>query len=254
MRNLKVFLALGAGLAAAVAAACSSSSNNSNNNNDAGTDDSSTVGDDGSTTTTGCLPISADRLCTDHTQTCCLDTSGGLASLISGGKCVAPSACTAAIQVQCLSSATCPTSGQDCCVNTGGIDAGALAALLDSGTGFDAGGFDASGFMIPSDFSFHVACATSCAATDIQACATDAECHGGTCVPLTQLLAADGGIDAGGALGGMGAALIGALGMDKACIPPDAGTTPPTPDSGSGDDSSTTAPDAGTDAPAEAAQ
>jgi hypothetical protein len=75
--------------------------------------------------------------------------------------------------------------------------------------------------------TFEVTCQMSCTSTQTQACASAAECvGGGDCVPLSQLVASDAGLDAG-ALGASGASEIAALGMDKACVPPasDGGTT-----------------------------
>jgi hypothetical protein len=249
MRNLKVFLALGAGLVAAVAAACSSSSNTAAPPTpDAGDDSSST--DDGGPTS--CLPIGT--LSCAQGQTCCLDESSGL----KAGVCEAPSACAASIQVGCLAANNCST-GQVCCANFGGVDAGTLAALEDGGLaalGIDASALSVDGGTggLPSQFAgvtFKVTCEqTSCGTGEIQACASSAECvGGGSCVPLSALTG-DAGIDAGAA-GGLGGSL-GSLLMQKACVPPDAGTTPPTGDDG-GTDSGPTTVDAGTDAPAEAA-
>jgi len=224
MRNLKVFLALGAGLAAAVVAACSSSSNGTTPVAATDGGDDGSVGDDGSTGPASCVPLSASGLCPNKGDTCCLT---GLAP----GTCEAPSLCTSTLQVQCLAANNCST-GQVCCATIGG---GGLAAIEDGGLGAlgldaatltsEAGAAGLTGALAGT--TFEVTCQTSCTSTQTQACASDSECvGGGACVPLSQLFASDAGIDAG-ALGASGASEIAALGMDKACIPPasDGGTT-----------------------------
>jgi hypothetical protein len=254
MRNLKVFLALGAGLAAAVVAACSSSSSPATTGgNDAGGEDGS-VGDDGSSAAT-CIPTSASGLCPSKTDTCCLDLSAGLAP----GVCEAPSACSANIQIQCDSAATC-SAGQVCCADLGGLDAGLIAAFEDGGAG--ALGIDAAALMSEAgaasllsslgSIMFKVSCAASCTPTQIQACASTAECTGGaTCEPLSQLFPADAGIDAGGAAAGLGSQ-ISLLGMNMACVPPASdGGTAPVADGGTDSgttDSGSTVTDAATEA------
>jgi hypothetical protein len=257
MRNLKVFLALGAGFAAAVVAACSSSSGTpaTNASTEAGTDDSSTGGGDDSSTQASCIPLMASGLCPSKTDTCCLDLSSG----IKPGVCEAPALCKSMIQVQCIAGANC-AAGNICCATLGGGDGGSLAALADGGLG--ALGIDAAALMTEAgaasalaNVSFQVTCQKSCTGGQVQACASAAECvGGGDCVPLSQLLATDaGGIDAGALAGGVGSMLT-TLGMNKACVstPSDAG--PVVPDSGTdaASDAATT-PDAPADAPAEAA-
>jgi hypothetical protein len=255
MRNLKVFLALGAGFAAAVVAACSSSSGTpaTNTNTEAGTDDSSTVGDDSSTTQASCVPLTASGLCPSKTDTCCLDLSSGL----KPGICEAPALCKSMIQVQCIAGVNC-AAGNVCCATIGGGDGGSLASLEEGGLG--ALGLDAAALMSEAgaasafaNVSFQVTCQTSCSGGQVQACASATECvGGGDCVPLSQLFATDAGagIDAG-ALGAAGGAMLASLGMDKACVstPSDAGPVV-VPDAGT--DAASDAATA-TDAPAEAA-
>jgi len=222
MRNLKVILALGGSLLAAVAVACSSSSPKAAPAPvvDAGED---------AATPQSCIPLSAADLCPPATgQTCCFDLTS------FSGTCVAQGSCTTQVQVACVSAAQCGAS-QVCCADFGG----ALGALEDSGLaglGIDAStiNLDAGASLIPSNVNFKVTCATSCTSSQIQACATDQECvgTGATCVPLSQLLGDAGTGDAG--IPPMFAQIIGSLGMEKACLLPDAGINlPPVTDSGS---------------------
>jgi hypothetical protein len=211
MQNLKVFLAVGAvGLAAAVAVACSSSSSQAPANNNNSDDASDNTPSDAAMS---CVPLTTSGLC---------PTGSGLTCCLSGitGTCTPVAECTGNIQVQCNSAATC-SAGQSCCADIGGS---AIAALLDGG--FDAAAFDASAILeagpsgaagLLAGVNFKVTCQTACSATQIQACASDAECNGGKCVPLTQL------IDAGSVDAGSFSSIIASAGMNKACIPADGG-------------------------------
>jgi hypothetical protein len=251
MQNVKILLGISAGLLAAVAVACGSSSSPAAPPAPDGGDDVTTVGDDGSTGAPTCVPIGSTGCAMG--QECCLDLSAGL----SPGMCVAAGSCAKSkVAIGCEKTADCASS-QVCCASVGGIDAGALAALADGGLG--ALGIDASALTAEAgagalgglgSISFHVACASSCSAGEIQACATSAECTGGAmCMPLSSL-AGDAGGDAGLALPPQLAMFSGGLGMVGACVTPpvDAGTTPPV-DSGMEDVVVPT--DAPADAPAE---
>jgi hypothetical protein len=233
MQNVKILLGIGAGLLTAVAVACgSSSSGNPSSPTDAGGDDTTITGDDGNTPPAGCIPLGTTGCAKG--QDCCLDLSGGLASITSGGMCVAAGTCAKSnVSVGCEKTADC-TGTQVCCADLGGVDGGALAALQDGGLaalGIDAAALTAeagAGALGGLNLSFSVDCAASCSPMQIQVCMTSAECTGGaTCVPLT-MLAGDAG---GGILGdaGLPAGLStfgSALGMVGACVPPagDAGT------------------------------
>jgi len=245
MRNLKVFLALGAGFAAAVVAACSSSSGTpaTTMNTEAGTTDDSSAGGDDSSTQASCVPLTASGLCPGKTDTCCLDLSGG----IKPGVCEAPALCKSMIQVQCLAGANC-AAGNVCCTTVGGGDGGLGAiGMIDAAALMS----EAGAASALAGVSLQVTCQASCTAGQVQACASAAECvGGGDCVPLSQLLATDaGGIDAGALAGGLGSMLT-TLGMNKACVstPSDAGPVV-VPDSGTDASDAATA----TDAPADAA-
>jgi hypothetical protein len=251
MRNLKVILAMGGGLLAAVVVACSSSSNPP-----AAVPDAGMVVIPVSDAAMSCIPITTSGLCPSaQGLTCCLDLSAGFS-----GTCVPQGQCTQQIQVACTSQAQCGAS-QVCCADFGGADAGTLAALEDSGLGalgidasainLDAGAAGLGSILGNLNINFKVTCATSCSGGQIQACATSAECvGGGTCVPLMDIIgdAGLGGGDAGALPAGF-SSIVGSLGMEKACVPPDAGTTP-VADSGS--DTGATSPEASVDGSADA--
>lgn len=241
MQNLKLFAALGAiGLTAAVAAACgSSSSPATGGGKDAGPDTSIVVGGDDGSTPENCNPLGgASGLCSDPTQTCCVDLSSGFSLT-----CTTPSGCSSQIQIGCVDSTTC-ASGQVCCADFGDVDAGALAALEDGGLGAlgldaaslqsEAGIGDITGML--GNATFKVACKSACTSTEIQACSTSMECkNGATCVPLSQLFPADASVPDGGLPAGISGSTIASLGMEMACLPSldagmmmqmEAGTTP----------------------------
>jgi hypothetical protein len=244
MQNLKVFFAVGAvGLAAAVAVACSSSSPAPSTPpaDDAGNN----IPDDAPMS---CIPLTTAGLCPGQMGlTCCVT---GLS-----GTCVPAASCTQNIAVACNSAAQC-TTGQSCCANLGGsllaafedggIDAAAAASGLDAASAAalaEGGAAGAAGLL--AGVVFKVNCETSCAPGEIQACATDKECNGGKCVPLTDLLP-DAGIDAGAA-----SSLLASAGMNMACTTADGGLPGlPGTDAGNdaGNDAATTTTDAGTDA------
>lgn len=242
MRNFKVILALGGALVAAVAVACSSSSTPAKT--------PPVVEEDAEAGPLSCVPLSGADLCGTATgNTCCFDLT------TFSGTCVPQGTCTTQIQVACVSAAQCGAS-QVCCADFGG----ALSAIEDAGLaglGIDAStvNLDAGIPAIPSNVNFHVTCATSCTSSQIQACATDTECvgAGATCVPISQLLG-DAGVGDAGAIPPMFASIIGSLGMEKACLLPDAGVGLPPVDSGSDVSVPEAGPDAsGTDAASEAA-
>ncbi len=248
MQNVRILLGISAGLLAAVAVACGSSSSPAAATAPDGGDDATISGDDGSTPAPTCLPLGTTGCATG--QECCLDLSAGLAP----GMCVAAGTCPKTnVAIGCEKPADC-AGGQVCCASVGGVDAGALAALADGGLA--ALGIDASALSADAgaaalgglNISLDVACASSCSMGQIQVCATNADCTGGTtCVPLGSI-----GGDAGGDAG-LPAGLsmyASALGMVGACVTPpvDSGTTPPV-DSGMED---VVVPmDAPADAPAE---
>jgi hypothetical protein len=235
MQSLKVLLiaGAGAGLVAGFAVACSSSSSGT----PAPTPDAGTPVTTGDDAPESCLPLSPSELCSTAGQTCCLDFSMG----IGPGVCEAPKDCTSNIQVQCISAAQCGAN-QVCCADFGG-DGGTVAAFEDGGLG--ALGIDASAASTDAGLTgilgmlgnlhFNVSCQTACTGSQIQACASSAECNGGTCVALTALAGdAGGGIDASALTSGLGM-YANTLGMEMACVPPasdaaappaDAGTTP----------------------------
>jgi hypothetical protein len=177
MRNLKVFLALGAGLAAAVVAACSSSSSGNpvaTGTQDGGDDGSLT--DDGNTGPASCEPVGA-LTCTTG-QTCCFDIT------TISGTCVAAGSCTKPIQVACSGGSSCGAS-QKCCANFGGAS---LAAVEDGGLG--ALGIDASALSAEAGISqlgsalgglmIDVSCKAACDPnTEAQECDKDSDCSGG---------------------------------------------------------------------------
>jgi hypothetical protein len=256
MRNLKVFLALGAGLAAAVVAACSSSSSGNpvTAGNDAG-DDSST-GDDGNTGPASCVPVGT-LTCTTG-QTCCFDIT------TISGTCVAAGSCTKPIQVACSGGSSC--GAQKCCANFGGAS---LAAVEDGGLG--ALGIDASSLSAEAGISqlgsalgglmIDVSCKSACDPnTEAQECDKDSDCSGGATCQSVGALAGDAGLDAGAAAASAGplGSFAGAFTSTKVCVPPpgDGGTTV-VPDAGPTEAGPTEAgpSDAATasDAPAEAA-
>jgi hypothetical protein len=241
---MKVFFAVGAvGLAAAVAVACSSSSPApSSPPQDAGSSP-----DDAPLT---CNPLSTSGLCPGQMGlTCCVT---GLS-----GTCTPVASCTQNIAVACNSGAQCAT-GQSCCADLGGgllaafedggIDAATAAAGIDAASLAEAGAAGAAGLL--AGIVFKVNCESSCAPGQIQACATDAECNGGKCVPLTDLLP-EGGIDAGAAGGGL-TSILASAGMNKACTNADGGIPGlPGPGTDAGTDAETdaaTTTDAATDA------
>jgi hypothetical protein len=258
MRNLKVFLALGAGLAAAVVAACSSSSSGNpvaTGTQDAGDDGSLT--DDGNTGPASCEPVGA-LTCTTG-QTCCFDIT------TISGTCVAAGSCTKPIQVACSGGSSCGAS-QKCCANFGGAS---LAAVEDGGLG--ALGIDASALSAEAGISqlgsalgglmIDVSCKAACDPnTEAQECDKDSDCSGGATCQSVGSLAGDAGLDAGAAAAAAGplGSFAGAFTSTKVCVaPPGDGGTTFVPDAGSTDASPTEAgpTDAGTasDAPAEAA-
>jgi hypothetical protein len=125
---------------------------------------------------------------------------------------------------------------------------------LDASAIIEAGPSGIAGLL--AGIIFKVNCETTCAAGEIQACASDAECNGGKCVPLTEL------IDAGGVDAGSLSSVIAMAGMNKACLSADGGLPglpgpdASTPDASSDAETTPDAPtvvDAGTDAAKEAA-
>jgi hypothetical protein len=219
MRTRNILLALGVGLGAAFAVACGSSSSTAPSPGPGPGPDASAAssGDDGSTPAS-CLPVTPSGFCpTGQGLTCCLDFSAGFS-----GSCVKPSACSTTVQVACNSVTQCGTN-QVCCADFGG-DGGTLAAFQDGGLSalkIDAAALstDAGVSAIASmldNLNFNVACQTSCTGSQIQACATDMECGGGSCVPLSTLLA-DAGGDAG--IPSSLATVAGELGMEMVCVP-----------------------------------
>lgn len=214
MRTRIILLALSAGLAGAFAVACSSSSSSAPTPGPDASADSS--GEDAGGPAT-CLPITSTGFCpTGDGLTCCFD----FAAL--SGTCVKPSACSTTVQVACNSVAQCGAN-QVCCADFGG-DGGTLAAFQDGG--LSALGIDASAISSEAgvtgiagmlgSLNFNVACQTSCSGSQIQACAADTECGGGSCVPLSTLLA-DAGGDAG--IPSSLASVVGELGMEMVCVP-----------------------------------
>ncbi len=208
MQNLKVLLAIGAGLATAVVVACSSSSssNPETPNTDAGDDGAITAfGDDSAAM--GCLPLGGTGCAKG--SACCLDLSKGLAAIANGGACVAPGTCSAGIEVGCTAGSDC-AGGQVCCADLGGAaTAGTLGALEEGGLG--ALGLDASALSLDAgtagnlNISFKTTCTSACTGSQIQACAsaTDASAAG-PANPISQLIGdAGSGIDAGGHPGGL---------------------------------------------------
>ncbi len=222
MQNLRVLFTIGAlGLGAAVAAACSSSSNNSTPVADAGNADVVVA--------QTCSPLGGSLCTPGQGLTCCFPTG----QLSPTGTCQAQGSCNGNIQVACENAAGCGTSAPACCADLGGTDAGGLLSQLeDSGlladgaaaaaAADDSGGGASSFISIFESIHLKVTCETACGAGQIQACATDAECNGGKCVPLSSLVPADAGVDAG-ALGGSAAGLLTSFGMINACTSADGG-------------------------------
>ena len=247
MQNLKVLLAIGAGLATAVVVACSSSSssNPETPNTDAGDDGAITaIGDDSAAM--GCLPLGGTGCAKG--SACCLDLSKGLAAIANGGACVAPGTCSAGIEVGCTAGSDC-AGGQVCCADLGGIGDGGIGALEEGGLG--ALGLDASALSLDAgtagiNISFKTTCTSACTGSQIQACASATECvGGGTCESITSLIGdAGSGIDAGGLGAGLGM-YASALGSYKACVAPPSDAAAVPPDTGT----DAVAP---TDAPADA--
>jgi hypothetical protein len=252
MQNMKVLLALGACFGAAVVAACSSSSSgNSGAPTDAGGGEDVTTADSGDDGSTTCLPLGGTGCAKG--SACCLNLSGGIAALASGGMCVMPGTCQYSIEVACTQGSDC-NSGQVCCATLGGAGDGGTLAELEEG-GLAALGLDASALSLDAggdaglNFSFKTSCSSSCTGNQIQACATDQEClGGGSCVSITSLLG-DGGSDSGaaGALSGGLGMYASALGSYMACVSPPSDAAA-LPDTGAAD---AVAP---TDAPADALQ
>jgi hypothetical protein len=259
MRNLKVFLALGAGLAAAVVAACSSSSSGTTPKPGADAGDDGSVGDDGNAGPTSCIPVGAPSCNVKGGETCCFDIT------TISGTCVAAASCTKPIQVACSGGSSCAT-GQKCCANFGGAS---LASVQDGGLG--ALGIDASALSAEAGISqlgsalgglmIDVSCKSACDPnTEAQECDTDTDCSGGATCQSVGSLAGDAGaaLDAGAAAAGPLGSFAGAFTSTKVCVPPpgDGGTTVVS-DAGPTEAGPTEAgpSDAGTasDAPAEAA-
>jgi hypothetical protein len=253
MRNLKVFLAVGAGLAAAVVAACSSSSSVSPVTPTADAGDDSSTGDDDSSVSTACFPIGTLTCNAKAGETCCFNASN------LSGTCVQQASCKQSIQVACSGGSSCGT-GQKCCADLGGTSIGALEDAGLGALGLDAGALSAEAGIAGltsalAGFSVNVSCAATCAANSIQECDTTADCSGGAICSAVGALAGDAGagIDAGALPSGFGmyAAEFSSI---KLCIPPaiDGGTAV-TLDAGSTPVEAGVT-DAAADAPSEAAQ
>ena len=174
MQNMKILLALGACFGAAVVAACSSSSSgNPGAPTDAGGGEDVTTADSGDDGSTTCLPLGGTGCAKG--SACCLDLSGGIAALASGGMCVMPGTCQYSIEVACTQGSDC-NSGQVCCATLGGAGDGGTLAELEEG-GLAALGLDASALSLDAggdaglaglNINFKTSCSSSCTGNQIQ--------------------------------------------------------------------------------------